>query len=423
MSGTSTIETSTIEQCGAASATLLIERGRDLMSATTSFLAGLGDAVFAVGNTELGPLFRQVDDLKRQVEAAQVITLGEAVGRGVVAESDCPTVTSWVIQWAPSFRAGGAAQLVTVTHATRAVRNATLAAAVLGARVGVRNAAVALAEMDKLKPRLGDAAAATMREVIWEALIQVATDHGPKEIRALRDMIIAKYGHQGDFQRRQDQLKDRVSLTQPFDDDGIAEYRLRLDPEGKEVLEAMLGPLSAPKPTPGCPDLRSSDQRRAEALIQVCRRAAAAGGAAPVTTKAQVYVTVAFDDLKNSTGAGTTLLTGALLAPETIRRMACDATIIPIVLGTDSEVLDLGRARRLFTPGMLRAMWLRDRGCTIPGCTAPPHWADAHHLIHWIDGGQTSLTNGALLCGRHHTIAHQRGWTATATTTEVTWHL
>jgi hypothetical protein len=203
----------------------------------------------------------------------------------VVAESDCPTATSWVIQWAPSFRSGGAAQLVTVTHvthATRAVRNATLAAAVLSARVGVRNAAVALAEMDKLKPRLGEQAAETMREAIWQAFIQVATDHGPKEIRCLRDMIIAKYGQHREFQRRQDQLKHRVSLSQPFDDDGIAEYRLRLGPEGKEVLEAMLGPLSAPKPTPDFPDLRSSDQRRGEALIEVCRRAAAAGGAAPI---------------------------------------------------------------------------------------------------------------------------------------------
>ena len=118
--------TSTIEQGGGASATLLIERGRELMCATTAFLAELDDSVFAVGNTELGPLFRQVDDLKRRVEAAQVVTLREALGRGVVAESDCPTATSWVIQWAPSFRAGGAAQLVTVTHATRAVRNATL---------------------------------------------------------------------------------------------------------------------------------------------------------------------------------------------------------------------------------------------------------------------------------------------------------
>jgi hypothetical protein len=273
--------------------------------------------------------------------------------------------------------------------------------------------------MDKLRPRLCEEAVAS----VWDGFIQIASDCGPKEIRGLRDRLIVTYGRQEEFQVRQDQLKRGIGLSQPFDDDGMAEYRLRLDPVGKEVLEAMLGPLSAPKPSDEGPDLRGSDRRRGEALIEICRRAAAAGGAAPVTTKASLFVTVDFEDLKNRVGAGVCELTGQLLAPETIRQIACDATIIPVVLGSCSEVLDVGRARRLFSPGMLRAMWLRDKGCTIPGCGAPPTWADAHHLVHWIDGGTTSLTNGALLCGRHHTIAHQKGWTATATTSEVTWHL
>ena len=300
---------------------------RAAVTAATGMLGALPESVVGVGNAELGPFFRDVDDLSRRVEAARVAILGEALSRGVVAESDCPSATAWVIDWAPSFRAGGAAQLVTVTHATRAVRNIGLAGAVLGARVGVRNAAVALVEMNKLRPRLRDEAV----EAVWAGFLQVATDHGPAEIRGLRDKLIAAHGHEGEFQRRADQLKGGVSLSQPFDDDGMAEYRLRLDPEGKEVLEAMLGPLSAPKPTPTCPDLRSCDQRRGEALVEICRRAAAAGGAAPVTTKAAVFVTVNYQDLKTGTGAGSTL-GGQLLAPETIRRMACDATIIPVVL-------------------------------------------------------------------------------------------
>ncbi len=232
-------------------------------------------------------------------------------------------------------------------RATRAVRNAGLAAAVLGARVEVRNAAVALAEMDKLRPRLHDEAV----ETVWAGFIQIATDHGPRQIRSLGDKLIATYGQQGEFQCRHDQLKHGVSLSQPVDDDGMAVYRLRLDPEGKEVLEAILGPLSAPKPTTACSDLRTSDQRRGHALVEICRRAAAAGGAAPHATKPAVYVTVDLQDLQSRCGAGASMLTGQLLSPETIRRIACDATIIPVVLGTDSEVLDVGRARRLFTPG------------------------------------------------------------------------
>jgi hypothetical protein len=395
-----------------------IDARRMGVTAATSLLTGLGEVVVRVGNDQLGPFLREVDDLSRQIDAARVAILAEAFSRGVVAGSDCATAAGWVIQWAPSFRAGGAGQLVKVAHATRSVRNLALAAAVLGARVSVRNAAVALVEMDKLRPRLRDEAV----EAVWAGFVQIATDHGPGEIRGLRDTLIATHGHRGDFQRRADQLKHGVSLSQPLDDDGMAEYRLRLDPEGKEVLEAMLGPLSAPNPAPDCPDLRSSDQRRGDALVAICRRAVAAGGEAPTTTKAALWVTMDLDGLKNGCGAGTTL-GGQLLGPETIRRIACDAMIIPVVLGGDSEVLDVGRAKRLFTPGLLRALWLRDKGCTIPGCSAPPQWADAHHLVHWIDGGVTSLLNGALLCGRHHSIVHQKGWTATATASEVTWHL
>ena len=282
---------------------LEIEAGRAAVCAATASLSGISGSVFAVTDAELGPFFGQVDDLFRQVEAARVAILAEALTRGVVAGSTCPSAASWVIHWAPSYRAGGAAQLVAVAqgvNASSAVRNIGLAAAVLGARVGVRNAAVVLEQMGRLRPRLRDEAV----EAVWAGFLQIATDHGPREIRSLREKIIATYGRQGEFERRDAQLKHGVSLSQPVDDDGMAVYRLRLDPEGREVLEAILGPLSAPRPTGACADLRSSDQRRGEALVQICRRAAAAGGAAPATTKAAVYVTITLADLQARTGAG-----------------------------------------------------------------------------------------------------------------------
>jgi hypothetical protein len=105
-----------------------------------------------------------------------------------------------------------------------------------------------------------------------------------------------------------------------------------------------------------------------------------------------------------------------------VRRIACDAGVIPMVLGSQGEILDLGRTRRLFTPAQLKYLWQRDKGCTIPGCGAPPWWCDGHHVIHWANGGATDVGNAALLCGRHHTIVHQRGWTATVTAAGVTWH-
>ncbi|MGZ4773905.1 MAG: DUF222 domain-containing protein, partial [Oryzihumus sp.] len=341
------------------------------------------------------------------------------------------------LEWAPSYRAGGAGDLVRVAQACigRPVGAGAahvldhgsvqrLRSCVLAGRVGVRCAAVALAEMAKLGPRLTPAALPT----VWEGFLQVAESGGPREVRGLRERIIATYGRHDEFQVRQDRLRHGVSLSAGRADDGMVEYQLRLDPEGASVVEAAIGPLSAPHPVDGVSDLRSSDQRRGDALVEACRRSTAAGGEAPVQTKAQVFVTMDFDDLKDACGSGTVLGNGsvlgngALLGPETVRRIACDAAIIPVVLGTKGEVLDLGRTRRLFTPAQLKYLWLRDGGCTIPGCHAPPWWCDGHHVIHWANGGATDVGNAALLCGRHHTIVHQRGWTATVTATGVTWH-
>jgi len=111
-------------------------------------------------------------------------------------------------------------------------------------------------------------------------------------------------------------------------------------------------------------------------------------------------------------GAGHTF-TGQTLTPGQVRRMACDADIIPVVLGTMSEVVDVGRESRLATPGQLKKLWLRDHECTYPGCSVPNTWCDAHHVAWWSRNGRTDIDNLALLCGRHHTIVHERDLIAT----------
>ena len=80
-----------------------------------------------------------------------------------------------------------------------------------------------------------------------------------------------------------------------------------------------------------------------------------------------------------------------MLGPQTVRRLACDAGIIPAVLAGTGQILDLGGYRRAFTSAQVRALWLRDRHRTYPGCTVPGTWADAHHIRHWADGGPTDL--------------------------------
>ncbi|WP_374272950.1 DUF222 domain-containing protein [Actinoplanes sp. M2I2] len=112
-------------------------------------------------------------------------------------------------------------------------------------------------------------------------------------------------------------------------------------------------------------------------------------------------------------GAGTlgmgTTDTGHRLSAATMRRLACDARILPFVLGGAGQILDTGRARRLATGPLRRALHVRDQGCAFPDCDRPPRWTDAHHLIAWTSGGRTSLDNLVLLCRHHHRLIHHPG--------------
>ncbi len=104
---------------------------------------------------------------------------------------------------------------------------------------------------------------------------------------------------------------------------------------------------------------------------------------------------------------------GGPITPAQARALACDARIIPAVLGGASQVLDVGTSNRLFPPHIRRAITLRDKGCTFPSCDRPPGWTDAHHVSFWVENGKTAYHNGCLLCRRHHTEVHRGHWTIT----------
>jgi hypothetical protein len=103
--------------------------------------------------------------------------------------------------------------------------------------------------------------------------------------------------------------------------------------------------------------------------------------------------------------------TGEVLTAAQARRMACTAGIIPVVLGGAGEILDLGRARRLFSPAQRKAMAIRDQGCRAEDCEIPAPWCEAHHThTPWARGGRTDLAHDVLLCSHHHHRAHDPTW-------------
>jgi hypothetical protein len=158
------------------------------------------------------------------------------------------------------------------------------------------------------------------------------------------------------------------------------------------------------------PDSRTAAQRRHDALhdamLTLLRsdELPACGG---ITTT--ILLTITDEDLRRGRGVATTGH-GALIPTSEALRLAGDAQLIPVLLARTKRIEAYGHTQRLFTPGQRLAMISRDQGCSFPGCTVPPAWCQAHHIIDWADGGPTTIDNGTLLCGYHHREHPTLGW-------------
>jgi hypothetical protein len=170
-------------------------------------------------------------------------------------------------------------------------------------------------------------------------------------------------------------------------------------------------------------DQRTRPQRHLDGLVGACKTALAAGNLPTAGgLRPQVMVTVDYRDLLERLGGGDTetrapgsntgtlMFTGPITA-STVRKIACDADIIPVLLGGHGRILDVGRASRVFPPHIRKALTARDRGCSFPQCTIPAPWCEAHHISYWSRGGSTGTGNGALLCSHHHHVIHKEQWT------------
>src|SRR5919112_118542 len=172
------------------------------------------------------------------------------------------------------------------------------------------------------------------------------------------------------------------------------------------LIDATSAPLTAD-------DRRPLEQRQAEAMAEVFGWVAAHGDTtvAPATggRRPQVNVLIRLEDLQNRAHAACLDHAGTL-HPGELRRLCCDAGIIPIVCGGAGQPLDVGRQARTVPDGMRRAVTARDRGCAHPGCTRPPSWCEIHHIREWELGGDTALANLVMLCSVHHREIHSSGW-------------
>ncbi|NEK87372.1 DUF222 domain-containing protein [Blastococcus saxobsidens] len=236
------------------------------------------------------------------------------------------------------------------------------------------------------------------------ALAEVAATRPHAELRQVVGHYLARLDPDG---TEPDPTESR-SLVTARDSNGLVTGRFVLDPVGGEkLLAAVESIVQASRPAG---DMRTRAQQQADAFVQLCDNALASGDLPTLRGhKPHVVVTIDLDDLMDTStggaGAGRTGFGGVISAAKA-RWLACGGNVTRIVIGPEGQPLDLGRSKRLFPPHLRRAVEVRDEHCVFAGCDAPSHWCDVHHLLHWIDGGETSLENSALLCERHHTRVH-----------------
>jgi Domain of unknown function (DUF222)/HNH endonuclease len=181
-----------------------------------------------------------------------------------------------------------------------------------------------------------------------------------------------------------------------------------LDPEtGETVLAALRACVDAELRSPDPEDRRTPAQRRADALYEISRQWMDLSDR-PVIRGERPHLTVMMDleALRGGPGGRAEAEHTGPLTPRAARRWACDAALTRVLTTGRSEPLDVGRRTPMVPAAIRRAVVVRDGGCAFPGCDRPPGWCDCHHVVHWADGGPTSVANLVLLCRRHHRLVH-----------------
>lgn len=386
-------------------------------------LTGLGEAEVAeLLEATTRAVARSTAATARVAAEADRRQLGEAVGARHTA-----------LWWANQTRLtrGEAGRLLALGRALDQQALAPVGSALAAGRILADQAGVIVHALAALPTDLPDP---TLRAQARDHLLAAAADHDARALRILGkrilDILAPQIGeaHEQRLLEREEQAAAAAArFTMVDDGHGQSHGRFTLPTLHAEMLRAHLHALANPR-RHHSPDQRDehastghqgrvsgpviTPERLGQALMEYIERYPADGLPAAWGIPATVTVTMTLDTLL--TGLGTaTLDTGARISASQARRLACHAGLVPAVLGTDSEVLDLGQLSRFFNTPQRRAMILRDGGCTTLGCGLPPSVCHAHHDQPWSQGGPTDLAHGRLLCPRHHRLAHDSRYTTT----------
>ncbi|MFJ6532068.1 DUF222 domain-containing protein [Microbacterium sp. NPDC091662] len=372
-------------------------------------------------SASVGVLRRRLDAVHVSVAACIARESRPELGAGSLAKQQGFRSPATLIAVATGVSMGDASRLVRVGEATaprsdllgvRLPARYPLVSEALDAGVlGAPAAALIIAALDRCRTAAGVERIAEGERLLVESVGGLALD----DVRKLVVRAEAWLDPDG-VEPREEERRGRRALSL-FERDGMVHLNAVLDVEtAAPVVTAIRGFVTAvfaarkDAPDAGAPDgdRRTVPMIQADALSVFCAHVLGCERRVPVAG-ARVIVRMGLDDLEAGTGSATVDGVDQPVSVGAARRMAAGGGVIPCVLGGDSEVLDWGRERRLFTRAQRLALVERDGGCAM--CGLPPEMTRAHHIRWWTrDRGPTDLSNGVLLCETCHHRIHDNGW-------------
>ena len=387
--------------------------------------SGAGVPVAAVPDGEVGEAIAELAGLEAQAQAWRLALEAEADARAL-AERDAATGTdAWVAALTGSTRevAAGGIRLATLLQTKYAVTREAFAAGRL--RIEQVRVIVNAAEQIPASATAEEVAVA-QQWLVAQGTGEGTRDHRPRDARRLRraaHRMCAAVSHElmlahQDVMLGREHRAAEAETWLSLGDNGNGTYTGRfVIPElHGQLLQRHLETLSAPRrlsrdshgaqvsdpSLPGNGLVLSGTERLGLAFTELLEHLPTDGHTANGTT---LLVTLDLEALQTGLGAAR-LETGDHLSAGQARRLACNAALVPAVLGTDSAPLDLGRETRLHTKAQRQALSLTHDTCAVTGCQRPFAWTEIHHPHPWAHGGRTDLANALPLCFFHHRRAH-----------------
>ncbi|WGY00236.1 DUF222 domain-containing protein [Nocardioides sp. QY071] len=384
-------------------------------------IAGCADALRAVLQdvADVQPVFMSVAEkevalvelTRAEAQLAELKARVLAVSDDVAVEHGARDV-AWLAHATQADPRAARAEL----HLAMALeRRAVVAGGMRSGAVSSVQARVIVEAVEGLPAELGAGLAAQAEQT----LVGYAAQHPPRELkrlgRRILEVVAPEVAQAEEGRRLEEEGRAREKASLRFRDLGEGRTRITgvLPTSVAERWKHYLQAFTSPRQRGGdavrgerVPQHRAYAEAFA-ALLELLDPARLPEHGGDATT---VIVTIGVAQLCSDLGAAGVIAGDGeeAISGTEARRLACQAQIIPAVLGGKGEVLDLGRRMRLFSKAQRRALRLRDRRCRAEGCTIPAAWTEAHHWKPWSAGGPTDLANAVSLCSHHHHRIHDR---------------